>query len=266
MKRETIVNTFMILLVAVVAIGSGLMVEKNLHDKETREKQEALIKTSTHFEDFLVQKVSTDSAVMQKDGFIKYKGKMYRASGDTVSVMTMNILLPSDIKVMIDGRIIRKDGTSRVLTNNEMINLNGAVIPANRDLNKITIQQPFVFNGKQIAGKIIPYIDFNQTDYQNAINQKKTIFLYFYADWDPICQIEEPQIETGFDTLNVDNVVGFRVNYNDSHTDTTEKQLAQKFSVTYQHTKVIVKNGVAVYRTEDQWGALQLVSVITNNL
>ena len=266
MNRETLVNTIMVALVVVIAGGSGLMVEKNLHDKEIREQKEALLKTSTHFEEFAVIKQSTDSAAMQKDGFLMYKGKMYSAFGDSVTPMIVNELLPNQTKVMIDGRMIKQDGTSRTLKNNEMINLNGVVMLANRDLGKLTVQQPFAFKGKQIAGKVVPYIEFNQADFMQALKEKRTIVLYFFTDWDPVSQKEAPEIEKGFNTLNVPNVVAFRVNYNDSSTDDAEKKLAEQYSATYQHTKVIIKDGVSVFKTEDEWDAKQLVTVITNNL
>ncbi len=40
--------------------------------------------------------------------------------------------------------------------------------------------------------------------------------------------------------LSAENVVGFRVNYNDDQTDENEKALAKKLGVAYQHTKIVV--------------------------
>ncbi|MEO6508561.1 MAG: DUF6799 domain-containing protein [Patescibacteria group bacterium] len=265
MNKESILNIFMVSLVAVVVVVSGLMVEINLHNKEVREKNEALERTSTHFEEFVTTK-PLDPSSMATEGFIMYKGKMYKTKKDVVAAMTFNVLLPSETKVMVNGRTIRKDGTTRVLKDNEMINLNGVIISSNRDFTKVTIEPPIVFKGKKIAGKAAPYHEFNKEDYDAAVKQNKLIVLYFYADWDLVCKEEEPQIENAFNKLPTDEVVGFRVNYNDSNTDDIEKNLAKEFSATFQHTKVILKSGVSVLKTEDQWDTVQLMTIVNQYL
>lgn len=109
------------------------------------------------------------------------------------------------------------------------------------------------FQGTVIAGTTAPYIEFNTADYELAKSQGNIILLDFYANWCPICRAEEPEIKAGFDALTAENVVGFRVNYNDDETDDAEKALAKEFGVTYQHTKVIVHNGEVKLKTLEQW-------------
>ncbi len=109
------------------------------------------------------------------------------------------------------------------------------------------------YAGKAISGKSSLYLEFQQADYEKALADGKIIFLDFYANWCPICRAEAPNIESGFNELNQPNVVGFRVNFNDSDTDDNEKALAKKFSIPYQHTKVILKNGQEVFRSQDAW-------------
>lgn len=111
------------------------------------------------------------------------------------------------------------------------------------------------YAGGLLAGKSSPYLIFNKADYDKAIVEGKIVFLDFYANWCPICRAEAPEIKAGFDGLNRSDVVGFRVNYNDPDTDDDEKALAAQFSIPYQHTKVILKNGKEVYRSSDQWTA-----------
>src|SRR3989344_4102841 len=53
--------------------------------------------------------------------------------------------------------------------------------------------------------------------------------------------------------LNKENVVGFRVNYNDNETDEYEKQLAKNFGITYQHTRVVIKNGTVILTDNTSW-------------
>lgn len=107
------------------------------------------------------------------------------------------------------------------------------------------------YSGAVLAGKITPYIEFNKTDYEKALADGKVVFLEFYANWCPICRAQEPMLFEGFNSLNNPNVVGFRVNYNDSDTDGFEKELAKKLNITYQHTHVILKDSKEVYRSND---------------
>ncbi|MBI3282792.1 thioredoxin family protein [Candidatus Curtissbacteria bacterium] len=109
------------------------------------------------------------------------------------------------------------------------------------------------YQGVVLAGSSSPYLEFNKTDYQKALFEKKIIILDFYANWCPICRAETPHLRAGFDSLTSEQVVGFRVNFNDSDTDNDEKELAKEFEIPYQHTKVILKNGQEVKRSGDQW-------------
>lgn len=108
-------------------------------------------------------------------------------------------------------------------------------------------------SGKVLAGKSAQYKEFTQAEYKDALASGKTIFLDFYANWCPICRAEAPEIHAGFDALTTDQLVGFRVNFNDSDTDEAEKALAEQFEVPYQHYKVILQGGKAVFTSPDQW-------------
>lgn len=109
------------------------------------------------------------------------------------------------------------------------------------------------YQGAVLAGISSPYLEFNKADYEKALSDNKIIVLDFYANWCPICRSEAPHLRDGFESLTSDQVVGFRVNFNDSDTDDDEKALASQFEIPYQHTKVILKNGQEVKRSADQW-------------
>jgi len=116
-----------------------------------------------------------------------------------------------------------------------------------------TMMEEISFEGTVLAGDKAPLLDFNQADYKKALASDKSIVLYFYATWCPICKEELPKLEQAFDELDTDKIVGFRVNFNDSDTDDFEKSLAREFGVAYQHTKVFLKGDERVLKAPDSW-------------
>jgi thiol-disulfide isomerase/thioredoxin len=113
--------------------------------------------------------------------------------------------------------------------------------------------EPFSYSGQRIAGNSAPLIEFNQADYTAALASGKTVFLYFYANWCPICAAEQVHLKGAFDELTTDGVIGFRVNYRDSDTDKNEENMARQYGITYQHTKVAVQSGQVVLRSLESW-------------
>jgi len=109
------------------------------------------------------------------------------------------------------------------------------------------------YSGAVLAGKSAPLLDFTKADYDVAVKSDKLVVLYFYANWCPICKAEFPVMQGVFNGLSTDNVIGFRVNYNDDQTDADEKALAKQFGVAYQHTKVFVKNGQRILKSPEGW-------------
>lgn len=138
----------------------------------------------------------------------------------------------------------------------------GTPVPVVSSQKSASNSSPFAAQGKILAGAQTPYIDFNKADYDRALAESRIIVLYFYANWCPLCKIEEPETFAAFDSLALSTVVGFRVNYKDSDTDDDEVALARQFGVTYQHTKIIIKNGQRVVKAPDSWGKDRYVTEI----
>ena len=110
------------------------------------------------------------------------------------------------------------------------------------------------YTGKVLAGsEATKYLDFNKADYAKALKEKNKILLYFYANWCPLCKKEQPETFAAFNEINDPDLIGFRVNYRDSDTDADEENLAKEFGVSYQHTKVILKEGERVLKAPDSW-------------
>lgn len=68
-------------------------------------------------------------------------------------------------------------------------------------------------------------------------NSSKRRVLFFYANWCPTCRPVDQELSANSASLPSDLVV-YRVNYNDSDTSEKERELASRYSVTYQHTFV----------------------------
>lgn len=109
------------------------------------------------------------------------------------------------------------------------------------------------FQGKVLAGTTTPYIEFSKADYDVALQTRPYVVLYFYANWCPICKAEQPLTFAAFNELQRSDMVGFRVNYRDSETDDDEVALAKQFGVTYQHTKVVLKDGKRILKSPETW-------------
>lgn len=81
------------------------------------------------------------------------------------------------------------------------------------------------------------YQDFNPQDFEQ--NRSKRRVLFFYANWCTTCRPVNADFLKNQDQIP-DDVIVFRVNYKDSDTDKSEKELAEKYKIIYQHTFVQV--------------------------
>ena len=126
-----------------------------------------------------------------------------------------------------------------------------------------TAKKDEVMMAKVLAKKNSSFVEFNQKDYDKAVNEGKIIYLEFYANWCPICRAQEPDLIEGFTKLTRADVAGFRVNFKDDQTDEGEKALAAKYKVPYQHHKIVVKDGKIVIDSAETWDAQTLVSELS---
>ncbi len=136
-----------------------------------------------------------------------------------------------------------------------------AELPNIKNLSKNKVS----YKGAVLAGSASPLLDYNQTDYEQALQSDKLIVLYFYASWCPICKEETTSgLYPAFNELKDTNVVGFRVNFNDTDTDENEKNLAREHGVAYQHTKVLVRRGKRILKSPESWDRERYAQEIRN--
>lgn len=200
--------------------------------------------------------VLPDGTMVKPDGtMVKPDGTMVKPDG-TMIKPDGTIVKPDGVMVKPDGTMIKPDGTM-VLPNGTMIKAEG-----NAEPSATPTAAAQEFSGTILAGNSAPLIDFNKADYDKALASGKIVFLYFYANWCPICRAEFPGMQEAFNELSTDKVIGFRVNYNDDETDEDEKNLARQFGVAYQHTKVGLKNGERVLKSPEGWDKQKYLSEI----
>lgn len=116
---------------------------------------------------------------------------------------------------------------------------------------------------KLLAGEKSPYYRFEKSHFESSLQQNKIIFLNFHADWCPICQSEKPGILAAFNELNNENVVGYQVHYNDGQTTEDDKEMAKKYGITYQHSKIIIgKDGNIALRSLEVFSKEKIINEI----
>ena len=115
----------------------------------------------------------------------------------------------------------------------------------------------------KLAGTSSPYYRFDKAHFENSLQQGKTIFLDFHADWCPICQNEKPGILAAFNELKDENAVGYQVHYNDGQTTADDREMAKKYGITYQHTKVIIgKSGKIALKSLEVFSKEKVINEI----
>ncbi|EKD64959.1 MAG: hypothetical protein ACD_50C00231G0003 [uncultured bacterium] len=102
------------------------------------------------------------------------------------------------------------------------------------------------------------YVEYSKSALDSSSGKRRVLF--FYANWCPTCRPADISFRENESRIPED-VVLIRVNYNDSDTDNEEKDLAQKYGVTYQHTYVQVDSlGNEVFK----WNGGQIDELLNN--
>src|SRR3989338_199794 len=114
-----------------------------------------------------------------------------------------------------------------------------------------------------LEGTATKYYDFDKIHYEHLLKEGKIIFLNFYASWCPICKAEQPDLFAAFNELSNPDAVGYRIHFNDNEVTDDDKEMAKKFGITYQHTKVIINsNGDVVLKSLEEFSRERVISEI----
>jgi thiol-disulfide isomerase/thioredoxin len=102
------------------------------------------------------------------------------------------------------------------------------------------------------------YRIFDQNTLTDTSDTRRVLF--FYASWCPTCIPADQDLLRNQDQIPTDVTV-IRVNYNDPDTDATEKELAKKYGITYQHTFVQIDSTDQVVT---KWNGGRLKELLSN--
>lgn len=119
--------------------------------------------------------------------------------------------------------------------------------------------------GTPLAGDKTFYIEFNMVDYNFAIATDKLILLNFYSTECAYCQNDNDAAIAAFDSMDYEDVVGFRVMFNDPTSTLDDKNIALKYGVENLNTKVIIKGGKRVFKVTDTWNKQLFIDEINRN-
>ena len=118
-----------------------------------------------------------------------------------------------------------------------------------------------------LAGTDSEYYRFDKAHYEKSIAEGKVVFLDFHANWCPICAREKPRILAAFNELNNPDVVGYQVHFNDRETTADDIEMAKKYGITNQYTKVIVdKNGNVALKTLEILDKERIINELTKTV
>jgi thiol-disulfide isomerase/thioredoxin len=102
------------------------------------------------------------------------------------------------------------------------------------------------------------YVAYSPEVFDASADQRRVLF--FYASWCPTCRPADADFQEQANSIPSD-VKLIRVNYNDPETDQKEKDLADTYGVTYQHTFVQIDeqgNEITI------WNGGQMDELLTN--
>lgn len=173
---------------------------------------------------------------------------LLRKSGNDQSMMSSTDQLRGEGAVTENTEMMGDDGAKSddAMMNEDVSPKDDAMMP-----EKENTKMPLT----ESAGQ---YADYVKSAFDQAAGKRRVLF--FYANWCPICRPADADIREHAMQLPADVAV-FRVNYNDTDTDSDEKALAKEYGITYQHTFVQIDGDGAVVT---KWNGGKMLELLNN--
>ncbi|MCR4280698.1 MAG: thioredoxin family protein [Candidatus Komeilibacteria bacterium] len=197
---------------------------------------------------------------------------LYITLGVIIVIGVVYALVIADGSTSKDNSLMTADSgnmteSNSAMADNSMIKNDQVMIESDSEMDEGMMTDTSLnasFMGEVLGGDRVPVLDFTQADYEKAIASDDLIVLYFYANWCPLCKAEIPEFYEAMAELETDEVVAFRVNFNDNQTDDDEVAMARRYGVAYQHTKVFVKDGERVLKSPESWDKDRYLTEVNN--
>ena len=106
------------------------------------------------------------------------------------------------------------------------------------------------------------YYRYSKEAYDAASAENNVVYMYFYANWCPICKGARPKILEAFNKMNFDDVVGFEVHYNDDQVTEEDREITRNYQIPYQHTTIITKNKEQTFKSLEELSTETLIKEI----
>jgi len=119
-----------------------------------------------------------------------------------------------------------------------------------------------IFSGVVLAGNKTKYIEYNKQDFDLALKKMKVILLVFYKSTSTTSTTEEVYVFNAINAMNYDDMVGFRVHFQDGMDGADEQALAAKYNIQYWNTKVILTDGKVFETDSGVWNTIAYKSQV----
>jgi thiol-disulfide isomerase/thioredoxin len=132
------------------------------------------------------------------------------------------------------------------------------------DFEVIESSSGFIPEGQILGGSSPYYIEFNEADFNAALESQELVILNYYANWCPSCKTEDSEIREVFSEENLsDTVTIFRTSFRDSDTSEIEAATAKEYGIVSQGTKITFINGEFVEKNTGHYTKDQYIELLS---
>lgn len=232
------------IVVAIIILGGGVWAIKN---KSEVVKNKMEIKDEKKMEDTVMKDkekdMMSDSKIL---GVYMRDGKLLTIwPRNELWMLEKNIVLKNGTKVMLDGKIVKADGSMIALVNDQVLNADGSMTTANKELMSMKVMTNEAENmpakntmaekNSAMMTKSGAYKDYSQEVLVAEQKAGQKVVLFFHASWCPYCKAADTAFKANSNKIPA-GVTVLKTDYD------SNQELKTKFGVTTQHTFVQIDN------------------------